>query len=70
MPSVLIEAGFLTNKTEGQYLNSSKGQKKFPHQFQKQYLILSTLIAILLIYLIPLNLIIKVNSLKVQISAT
>ena len=28
MPSVLIEAGFLTNKTEGQYLNSSKGQKE------------------------------------------
>ncbi|MEM9075489.1 MAG: N-acetylmuramoyl-L-alanine amidase [Bacteroidota bacterium] len=26
MPSVLIEAGFLTNKTEGTYLNSSKGQ--------------------------------------------
>ena len=26
MPSVLIEAGFLTNKTEGSYLNSSKGQ--------------------------------------------
>ena len=28
MPSVLIEAGFLTNKTEGKYLNSSKGQKE------------------------------------------
>jgi N-acetylmuramoyl-L-alanine amidase len=26
MPSVLIETGFLTNKTEGAYLNSSKGQ--------------------------------------------
>ncbi|PRX55319.1 N-acetylmuramoyl-L-alanine amidase family protein [Flagellimonas meridianipacifica] len=26
MPSVLIEAGFLTNKNEGSYLNSSKGQ--------------------------------------------
>nr|WP_299381457.1 N-acetylmuramoyl-L-alanine amidase [Allomuricauda sp.] len=26
MPSVLIEAGFLTNKNEGTYLNSSKGQ--------------------------------------------
>ena len=26
MPSVLIELGFLTNKTEGQYLNSLKGQ--------------------------------------------
>lgn len=27
MPSVLIEVGFLTNKSEGAYLNSSKGQK-------------------------------------------
>ena len=26
MPSVLIELGFLTNKTEGAYLNSNKGQ--------------------------------------------
>ncbi len=26
MPSVLIETGFLTNKSEGAYLNSSKGQ--------------------------------------------
>ena len=26
MPSVLIEAGFLTNKNEGTYLNSAKGQ--------------------------------------------
>lgn len=26
MPSVLIETGFLTNKTEGAYLNSKKGQ--------------------------------------------
>lgn len=26
MPSVLIEAGFLSNKTEGAYLNSDKGQ--------------------------------------------
>ncbi|KAB7530470.1 N-acetylmuramoyl-L-alanine amidase [Flagellimonas olearia] len=26
MPSVLVEAGFLTNKGEGSYLNSSKGQ--------------------------------------------
>ncbi|MCB0464991.1 MAG: N-acetylmuramoyl-L-alanine amidase [Aequorivita sp.] len=26
MPSVLIETGFLTNKTEGAYLNSAKGQ--------------------------------------------
>ena len=27
MPSVLVETGFLTNKSEGAYLNSSKGQK-------------------------------------------
>ena len=26
MPSVLVEAGFLTNKEEGKYLNSKKGQ--------------------------------------------
>ena len=28
MPSVLIETGFITNKNEGAYLNSSKGQKE------------------------------------------
>ncbi len=28
MPSVLIETGFLTNKSEGAYLNSSKGQSE------------------------------------------
>lgn len=28
MPSVLIETGFLTNKTEGSYLNSNKGQSE------------------------------------------
>ncbi len=28
MPSVLIEAGFLTNKSEGAYLNSKKGQQE------------------------------------------
>jgi len=28
MPSVLIETGFLTNKSEGGYLNSSKGQQE------------------------------------------
>ena len=28
MPSVLIEAGFLTNKSEGVYLNSNKGQSE------------------------------------------
>jgi len=29
MPSILIETGFLTNKSEGSYLNSKKGQTKF-----------------------------------------
>lgn len=29
MPSVLIEVGFLTNKKEGQYLNSKDGKAKF-----------------------------------------
>ncbi len=28
MPSVLVEAGFLTNKNEGSYLNSKKGQEE------------------------------------------
>lgn len=28
MPSVLVEAGFLTNKSEGTYLNSEKGQRE------------------------------------------
>ena len=28
MPSILIELGFLTNKTEGRYLNSKKGQQE------------------------------------------
>ncbi|WP_445381919.1 N-acetylmuramoyl-L-alanine amidase [Robiginitalea sp. IMCC43444] len=28
MPSVLVETGFLTNKEEGNYLNSKKGQKE------------------------------------------
>ena len=26
MPSILIETGFITNKKEGDYLNSKKGQ--------------------------------------------
>ena len=29
MPSILIETGFLSNKTEGAYMNSKKGQSKF-----------------------------------------
>jgi N-acetylmuramoyl-L-alanine amidase len=32
MPSVLIETGFLTNKSEGQYLSSKNGQQKIAKQ--------------------------------------
>lgn len=32
MPSVLIETGFLTNKTEGAYLNSQKGQAEMARE--------------------------------------
>jgi len=32
MPSVLIEVGFLTNKLEGTYLNSKKGQEDMSSQ--------------------------------------
>ena len=35
MPSVLIEAGFLTNKEEGAYLNSKKGQKEIANEIAK-----------------------------------
>ena len=35
MPSVLIETGFLTNKKEGAYLNSSKGQNEMAHEIGK-----------------------------------
>lgn len=38
MPSVLIEAGFLTNKTEGKYLNSAKGQKEISSSISKAIL--------------------------------
>ena len=38
MPSVLIEAGFLTNKTEGKYLNSTKGQKEISSSISKAIL--------------------------------
>lgn len=31
MPSVLVETGFLTNKSEGAYLNSLKGQNEMAH---------------------------------------
>jgi N-acetylmuramoyl-L-alanine amidase len=35
MPSILIELGFLSNKTEGRYLSSSKGQKQLANQIGK-----------------------------------
>ena len=38
MPSVLIEAGFLTNKTEGKYLNSTKGQNEISSSVSKAVL--------------------------------
>lgn len=38
MPSVLIETGFITNKQEGAYLNSNKGQKEMSLAIQKAIL--------------------------------
>jgi len=35
MPSVLVETGFLTNKKEGAYLNSSKGQREMSYSIAK-----------------------------------
>lgn len=35
MPSVLIETGFLTNKKEGSYLNSSRGQTEMAKEIAK-----------------------------------
>lgn len=35
MPSVLIETGFLTNKKEGAYLNSTKGQNEMAREIGK-----------------------------------
>lgn len=35
MPSVLIETGFLTNSSEGAYLNSSKGQNQMANAISK-----------------------------------
>jgi len=35
MPSVLIETGFLTNKAEGAYLNSKKGQNEMSNEISK-----------------------------------
>ena len=38
MPSVLVEVGFLTNKKEGQYLNSKKGQQEMANTITKAIL--------------------------------
>lgn len=41
MPSILVETGFLSNKTEGTYLNSKNGQTKFANAISdgiKEYL--------------------------------
>ena len=38
MPSVLIETGFLTNKKEGAYLNSKKGQNEMAREISKAIL--------------------------------
>ena len=38
MPSVLIELGFLTNNTEGPYLNSKKGRKEMAQEIAKSIL--------------------------------
>jgi N-acetylmuramoyl-L-alanine amidase len=38
MPSVLVETGFLTNKEEGAYLNSSKGQNEMGNAIAKAIL--------------------------------
>ncbi|MBW8244173.1 N-acetylmuramoyl-L-alanine amidase [Muricauda oceani] len=38
MPSVLVEAGFLTNKNEGSYLNSEKGQQEMGNAIAKAVL--------------------------------
>ena len=35
MPSVLVETGFLTNKKEGAYLNSKKGQDQMSSAIAK-----------------------------------
>ena len=35
MPSVLVETGFLTNKREGAYLNSKKGQNEISYAIAK-----------------------------------
>lgn len=35
MPSVLIETGFLTNRNEGAYLNSAKGQAEMAREIQQ-----------------------------------
>lgn len=39
MPSVLIETGFITNKSEGSYLNSTSGQREFSKSIYEDILI-------------------------------
>ena len=38
MPSVLVEVGFLTNKKEGEYLNSKRGQQEMANTIAKAIL--------------------------------
>ena len=45
MPSVLVEVGFLTNKKEGQYLNSKKGQQEMATTISKAILNYRNLLA-------------------------
>ena len=43
MPSVLVETGFLTNKNEGKYLNSLKGQSEMSIAVSYTHLTLPTI---------------------------
>ena len=45
MPSVLVEVGFLTNKKEGQYLNSKKGQQEMANTISRAILNYKNLLA-------------------------
>ena len=45
MPSVLVEVGFLTNKKEGQYLNSKKGQQEMANTITRAILNYKNLLA-------------------------
>ena len=52
MPSVLVEVGFLTNKKEGQYLNSKKGQQEMATTITKAILNYRDQLALLLFLLL------------------